>query len=73
MSPQVELLLEARAGFSRTRAALQACIRSAERGGAEVRIDADTYWAPSVNARAIILSSRERGTVTVILHGDTDG
>ncbi|MGE0633144.1 MAG: hypothetical protein AB7O96_12085 [Pseudobdellovibrionaceae bacterium] len=39
----------------------------------EIYADYDTYWAPSVNAMALVIIDDESGIVTVILHGDIDG
>jgi len=41
--------------------------------GKLVLFDPNTYWAPSVNARAIAIVDFKKKTVIVITHGDTDG
>lgn len=38
-----------------------------------VFLDDNYYWAPSVNASAVILINPRTGLVIEILHGDTDG
>jgi len=41
--------------------------------GKQILVDPSTYWAPSVNARAIAIVDYSNNTVIVITHGDTDG
>ncbi|MGE0615889.1 MAG: hypothetical protein AB7P04_09625 [Bacteriovoracia bacterium] len=43
------------------------------RAGGYALFEADTYWAPSVNARALVLVNPKDLTVTIVMHGDTDG
>ena len=52
---------------------LKKTLSQASRDGHEIRSLADTYWAPSVNARGVLIIDRKRSVLTVILHGDTDG
>ena len=48
-------------------------ITAAAKNADEVFVDDDTYWAPSVNARAMVLVNKEKKGVTIVWHGDTDG
>lgn len=45
----------------------------ADRNKFTIYVDENTYWAPSVNARAVFVLNPIRKTVTIIMHGDTDG
>ena len=38
-----------------------------------VYLDPNTYWAPSVNAKSLVILNEQKKSVTIILHGDTDG
>lgn len=40
--------------------------------GIEFYTDADTDWAASVSARAVLLVNRAQKTITIILHGDIE-
>lgn len=52
---------------------IRTTLEKASARGHEIRTHADTYWAPSVNARGVLIIDRKRSVLTVILHGDTDG
>lgn len=51
---------------------LQAYVQYAHRRGARILMDNNTYWAPSVNASAVLIVWPQLKRVEVILHGDTD-
>lgn len=62
-----ELALEA------LHAAMKKTFHLLKSSNVQVYADYETYWAPSVNAMALVLIDQESETVTVIMHGDIDG
>ncbi len=65
---------EASKTFTKFSNKLIAVIRSkGETAGAASYIDPDTYWAPSVNAKATVIINSKSRKVYVFLAGDADG
>jgi hypothetical protein len=64
---------ESKEVYLETIAFLEKYLAEQQAKGGKIFMDADTYWAPSVNARAVVVVNPSMTTVTVILHGDTDG
>jgi hypothetical protein len=48
-------------------------VSKATKNSDTILVDKDTYWAPSVNAKALVLVNHKKQSVTIIWHGDTDG
>ncbi len=75
LADQVENLkgLNPRSSYSQARSVHLALERYVAGWQQLIYGDDDTYWAPSVNASALLLVNPKTKVVIEILHGDTDG
>jgi hypothetical protein len=58
---------------SPTQQVIASYLRAQSKAGATLLVDDDTYWAPSVNASAIVVIDHKNKRAILIMHGDADG